>query len=173
MSQQAKYNRLTGFTLVELLISLVIVGMLLAAVAVALSASAVNYRENEQVYRAINSARQALERMTSELRTAGTYIGSTFVASKDPYASNNKCDLFTAAGQDITYEYRAADNKLYLITNSNSNEYVLCDNVTNAVFIKTMTDDGSDVKSVRISLTVQCGDHKSTLSAAAVIRKNL
>jgi prepilin-type N-terminal cleavage/methylation domain-containing protein len=173
MSPNIKHNPPKGFTLVELLISLVIVGMLLAAVAATLSASAVNYRENERVYRTINNARQALERMTSELRTAGTYISETFVASKDPYAPDNKCDLFTASGQDITYEYRSADSKLYLITNSNGNEYVLCDNVTNAVFIKTLTDDGDDVKSVRISLTVQSGDYESTLSAAAVIRKNL
>jgi len=172
MSPKAKHNSPDGFTLVELLISLVIVGMLLAALAVALSASVINYRENEQVYRTINNARQALERMTNELRTAGTYIGGNF-AAVDPVAPNNKCNLFTAAGQDITYEYRAADNKLYLITNSNGNEYVLCDNVTNAVFIKTLTADGSDVKSVRISLTVQSGDHESSLSAAAVIRKNL
>ena len=172
MSPNTKHNSPDGFTLAELLISLVIVGMLLAAVAAALSASAVNYRENERVYQAINNARQALERMTSELRTAGTEVGGIFVAA-DPSAPNNKCTLYTATGQHITYEYRAADNKLYLITNSNGNEYVLCDNVTNAVFIKTLTDEGDDVKSVRISLTVQCGDHESTLSAAAVIRKNL
>jgi prepilin-type N-terminal cleavage/methylation domain-containing protein len=172
MSPNTKHNSPKGFTLVELLISLVIVGMLLAAVAVSLSASVVNYRENEQVYRTINNARQALERMTSELRTAGTYVGENFVAV-DPDAPNNKCNLFTAAGQNITYEYRSADNKLYLITNSNGNEYILCDNVMDAVFIKTPTDDGTDVKSVRISLTVQSGDQKSTLSAAAVIRKNL
>ncbi|MFA5422883.1 MAG: prepilin-type N-terminal cleavage/methylation domain-containing protein, partial [Phycisphaerae bacterium] len=61
----------SGFTLVELLISLLITGMLLAAVAVALNASAINYRENEKMYLTINSARQALERMTRELRNAG------------------------------------------------------------------------------------------------------
>ena len=172
MSSQRTQDSHNGFTLAELLICLVIVGMLLAAIAATISASAVNYRENEQVYRSINSARQALERMTSELRTAGTYVGPLFVAV-DPNAPNNQCNLFTAAGQNITYEYRAADNKLYLITNSNGNEYVLCDNVTDAVFIKTPTDDGLDSKSVRISLTVQSGDHKSSLSAAVVIRKNL
>jgi prepilin-type N-terminal cleavage/methylation domain-containing protein len=172
MSPNTKHNSPKGFTLVELLISLVIVGMLLAAVAAALSASAVNYRENEQVYRAINNARQALERMTSELRTAGAEVGGYF-AAVEPTAPNNQCKLITALGDDITYEYRSGDNKLYLITNSNGNEYVLCDNVTSAVFIKTPTDDLSDCKSVRISLTVQSGDHESTLSAAAVIRKNL
>lgn len=158
-----------GFTLVELLISLVITGMLLAAVAVALNASAINYRENEKVYLTINNARQALERMTRELRNAGTYIGEDFVAV-DPDAPANQCSFFTADGQNITYEYRTADKKLYLITNSN--EYILCDNVTAAEFIKTPNGDG-DTKSVRISLTVQSGDFKRTLSAAAVIRKNL
>jgi prepilin-type N-terminal cleavage/methylation domain-containing protein len=161
----------SGFTLVELLISLIITGMLLAAVAVALNASAINYRENEKMYLTINSARQALERMTRELRNAGAETGTGFVAV-DPDAPANQCSFFNADGQNITYEYRAADQKLYLITNSNGNEYILCDNVTAAEFIKTPNGDG-DTKSVRISLTVRSGDFERTLSAAAIIRKNL
>jgi hypothetical protein len=40
-------------------------------------------------------------------------------------------------------------------------------------FTKTPTDDGSDVKSVQISMTVQSGSIQRTISAAAVIRRNL
>ena len=69
MVLKTTYNRPKGFTLVELLISLVIMGILLAAVAVTLNASAINYRENENVFRSINEARQALTRMTSQIRT--------------------------------------------------------------------------------------------------------
>ena len=156
--------RWTGFTIVECLIGLAISVVLLTAVAVAFNASIMNYRENEQMYQTINSARQALTRMTSQLRTGD---------SIEPSAPANRCSFITAANEDITYEFRSTDQKLYLITNSNHREYVLCDNVTAATFTKTLTDNGMDCKSIQISLTVRCGDFQRTLCAAAAIRRNL
>ena len=160
--KNSKYK--TGFTIAELLIALAISAMLLVAVAVAFNASAVNYQENEDIFRTINNARQALFRMTSQLRTADAV---------NPAAPNNECSFFTAAGENITYQFRSAENKLYLITNIDSNEYVLCDNVTAMTFTKTLTDDGLDCKSVQISMTVASGNVQKTISAAAAIRRNL
>jgi Tfp pilus assembly protein PilW len=156
-----------GFCIAELLIVLAITGILLAAVAVALNASIINYRENEDIFKAVNSARQALSRVTSQLRT-GHWV--------NPSEPNNRCSFFTAdadGNEPISYEYRSADNKLYLITNSDSQEYVLCENVTSMSFDKTLTDDLSDCKSVQISMTVQSGNVQRALSAAAVVRRNL
>ena len=154
----------SGFTVIECLIALAISAVLMTAVAVAFNASIVSYCENEDMFTATNSVRQALTRMTRELRT-GHLV--------DPAAASNECNFFTADDQDITYEYRSADNKLYLITNTDSSEYVLCDNVTAMTFTRTLTDDGTDCKSVQISMTVRCDETDRTLSAAAVIRKNL
>ena len=153
-----------GFTVAELLLALAIASMLLVAVSVAFNASATNYRQNEDIFRVTNSARQALFRITSQLRTADAV---------DPNAPNNECSFITAAGEDLTYEFRIADNKLYLITNIDSNEYVLCDNVTAMTFTKTPTDDGLDCKSVQISITVVSDDVQRKISAAAAIRRNL
>ena len=153
-----------GFTLVELLLALAISAMLLAALGVAFNASAVNYRENEEIFKTINHARQALFRMTSQLRTADAV---------DPSAPSNECSFFTSAGEDLTYEFRNADHKLYLITNSDAQEYVLCDNVTAMTFGRTLTDEGDDCKSVQISITVSSGDMERTIAAAAVVRRNL
>jgi len=149
-----------GFTIVELLLALAIGAMLLVAVAVAFNASAMNYQENEAIFKTINAARQALLRMTSQLRTA------TIVDLTSPI---NECSFFTSAGVDITYQFRIADKKLYLITGGQ--EYVLCDNVAATTF--TLTDDGLDCKSVQISMTVEHGNVQRTVSAAAVIRRNL
>lgn len=63
-------NKAAGFTIAELLLALAITALLLAAVAAAFNASVINYRENERIFRTINSARQALSRITSQLRTA-------------------------------------------------------------------------------------------------------
>lgn len=163
MKHYYKQPVISGFTAMELLISLVIMGILLAALAVAFNASMVNYQENEKIFQTLNAARQALARMTSQIRTGIV----------DLNAPSNQCNLITDPNEDITYEFRSADNKLYLITNSNGNEYVLCDNVTNATFTKTPTDDGADCKSVRISLTVNDRGYEQKLVAAAVVRKIL
>jgi prepilin-type N-terminal cleavage/methylation domain-containing protein len=153
-----------AFTIAELLIVLAISGILLAAVAVAFNASVVNYRENEDIFKTINNTRQALFRMTSQLRT-GHWV--------DPNAPSSQCSFYTSADEDITYDFRSDDNALYLVTNSDGQEYILCENVTAMNFDRTLTDDGTDCKSVQISMTVQSGDVQRTLSAAAVIRRNL
>ena len=157
-----------GFSLVEVLLALAITGMLLAAVAVAFNASIINYRENEDIFKATNSARQALFRITTQLRTAGAV---------DPNSPNNECSLITAGADDITYRFNAADNTLYLITNDDllDSDYVLCDNVAAMTFAKgTVTEDSqTKVKSVQISMTVERGNIQKTVSAAAVIRRNL
>ena len=160
-------KRTGAFTMVECLVALAISAVLLTAVAVAFNASVINYRENEKMYWTMNSARQALTRMTNQLRTA---------SSVQPVVSpSNQCSFFTGdtPAQDLTYEFRSADNKLYLITNSDGSEYVLCDNVTAATFALAFTPSGSFCKSVQISLTVQDGGFERPLCAAAAIRKNL
>jgi prepilin-type N-terminal cleavage/methylation domain-containing protein len=153
-----------GFTLVETLLALAISALLLAAVATAFNASVINYRENQTLYENLNGARQAMLRMTTQLRTG---------YSVDPAAGATQCNFFTAADEDITYVYRSNVHQLILITNDDAHEYVLCDHVTGLTFTKTLTAAGTDCKSVRISMTVQVGDHSQTLSSAAVIRRNL
>ena len=157
-----------GFTVVELLVVLAIMGILLGAVAVAFDASAINYQRNEDIFKAVNGARLALFRITSQLRTA---------TAVDPNAPANECSLFTADGDDITYRYNSADNKLYLITNDDSTDadFVLCDNITVMSFQKDTASDGgvTYVKSVQIAATVVVGSAQRAVSAAAVVRKNL
>jgi len=153
-----------GFTMAELLIALAVTAMLLVAVAAAFNASAINYRENNDIFNAVNSARQALTRITTQLRTANAV---------NPNSPNNECALITASREDITYRYNSGDKTLYLETNGNS--YVLCKNVADMTFTKDKVVEGSEtkVKGVQISITVAAGDIQRTLSAAAVIRRNL
>jgi len=162
---KSKKNK-NGFSIAELLIALAITSMLMVAVALAFKASIMSYSENEDIFKAVNSARQALYRITTQLRTA---------TAVDPNGPANECTFITAGGQDITYEYRSADSKLYLITNSDSQEYTLCDNVTAMTFTRQIrtVDAITFVASVQISMTVQIGDAERIVSAAAVIRRNL
>lgn len=154
-----------GFTLVELLASLAITAILLAALAVAFNASVVNYRENEDMFFAMNGARQALNRITTQLRTA---------SAVDPNAPTSQCALITTGGSSITYRYDSTDDKLYL--DSGAASYVACDNVAGMTFTKQtgVDDEGvTYVKNVQISMTVASGNVSQVLSAAAVVRRNL
>ena len=158
----------SGFTVVELLLALAIASILLATVATAFNASIINYRQNEDIFKVINSARQSLFRLTSQLRTADAV---------DPTSPANECTLITAGGDDITYRYNNADNKLYLITNDDLSDpdYVLCNNVTAMTFTKdtVIIESIEKVRSVQVSITVASGNVERKISAAAVIRRNL
>ncbi len=156
----------TGFTIVELLLALAMASILLATIATAFNASIINYRENEDKFKVINSARQALFRITSQLRTADAV---------EPSSPVNECTLITAGGDDITYQYNNGDNKLYLIDNLSGNNYVLCDNVTAMTFTKdtVIIESIEKVRSVQISITIARGNVERKISAAATIRRNL
>ena len=108
-----------SFTIAELIIAMVVIAILLAATAVTFNASIVNYTQNENIFKTTNMVRQALLRITSQLRTA---------IAVDPNAPNNECSLITAGGDDLTYRYNSTDNKLYLDNNDTSNSYMLCNN---------------------------------------------
>ena len=155
-----------GFTVAELLIVLFVMGMLMAALAVAFHASVNNFNENEDIYKAMNTARQALLRITGELRCA-------IVNHDEP---NNQCSMVTTDGRDITYQYNSDDNTLYLIVNSGptTGTFKMCENVTAMTFDRTTrTDDPTAVRNVQISMTVTVGDNPRTLATAAVVRRNI
>jgi type II secretory pathway pseudopilin PulG len=153
-----------AFTVVELLVSLAISALLLVTIAVAFNSSAINYQQNEDMYKTINNARQALFRITTQLRTA--------IPLYDPLQTN-ECTMQTPNNGNITYRYDSGAKKLYLITNSDNMQYTLCDNVTAMSFTKNPTSDNLDCKSVQISMTIKVDDVSKTLSAATVIRRNL
>jgi prepilin-type N-terminal cleavage/methylation domain-containing protein len=163
-----------GFTIVECLVGLAISAVLLAAVAAAFNASLTNYRENERMYVTMNSARQALTRMTGEIRTAG-YMDTSgplpeYHGVVHTLAPSSQCELYLPNHECIRYEFRSADKKLYLVKVATNQSYVLCDNVVNATFTTT-SDNADDATSVQISLTVADGGFQRTLAAAAVVRR--
>jgi len=161
-----------AFTIVEVLLSLVIMGMVFAAVALAFNASAANYSQNESIFKAMNTARQALLRITTEIRTAQAVALIGAGAGDDP--DNSQCSILTSDSRDITYRFNSGDNTLYLDDNSSGSSYVMCDNVTAITFDRTtVPDDPSAVRNVRISMTVSVDNLSQTLATATVVRRNL
>ncbi len=160
-----------GFTVVECLVGLAISAVLLTAVAVAFNASAINYRENEEMFWSMNNARQALTRMTSEIRPAGYFEGITWYGMQYNIVPTDHCTFYLADHELVTYQFDNAEKKIYLVKNATNQKYVLCSEVANAVFTTIPNDGMSEAKSVIITLTVRKGNSERTLSAAAALRR--
>jgi prepilin-type N-terminal cleavage/methylation domain-containing protein len=176
-------NIRVGFTLIEVLISVAILAMLMTALGVAFSASCKSYTENEAMYKNMNTARQALMRITTDIRTS--QVVSAIGAGADNDADNYSCTLYQADGTHVRYLYNNSaatdydnaleENALYFINNFSTTKdpYVLCRHVTAMVFDRTVV--GSDVRNVQISMTVSdpAGTVSQSLNTAAVIRSTL
>ena len=154
-----------GFTIIELLIALAITAMILTTMALAFNASAVNYSANENIFKAVSGARQALFRMTTQIRSG--------LVDPNDASSQDRCRLLCADGSEFTYRYDSGDSTLYLFDHGTGTDYVLCQNVAAMTFKKTIDASTGDVKSVQISITVNSGDFQQTLTAAAAVRKVL
>ena len=159
--RNTRYN--SGFTIVEMLIALAITAILLTAIAVAFNASIINYTENQNIFKAINQARQALSRITTQVRTG--------MVDPNNISDQTRCKVLCADGSTVTYRYESGVQKLYL--NTSGTDHLLCDNVAAMTFKKDNSTPTGDVKSVQISMTVVSGDVRQTVAAAAVVRKVL
>jgi len=165
---QSKCKLVWGFTLVELIICLVIVGIVLTAAAIAFDACIANYEANKNMSDSVIKANQVLSRITIDLRCAWP------VQSDEP---NNQCSLRTAAGDWIIYRYEQAAGRIYLIENGgNGPSHILCDDISSARFDRTTAVDANGfqyVKSVQIMLKIGSGNSARNACAAVAIRRNL
>jgi len=176
--------RINGFTIVEVLLSLAILAILMTAVAFAFDASVTNYKANKGIYQTINTARQALLRITSDLRNAQDLPLSSEEANTQ-ISFGNDTDGDGVYDKDVTYRFDSDANILYYDDNLAGQSYVLCRNVTAVTFDRTEhqidRDNGAGgmetvtaVRDVRIVLTVtdDSGDVSHTLAAATQVRRN-
>ena len=171
-----------GFTIIEVMVSLVILAMLMTAVAFAFDAAMTNYQQNQGIYETVNRGRQALLRITNDLRTAQAVA---LIGGGDP--DNTQVSLVTNSSDNITYRFDSSTNQLFYDDTTAGNSYLLCDNVVSATFDRTTHEIDRDIDSdglietitavrdVRIVLTLtgDAGNVEQTLAAATLIRKNL
>ncbi|HOK66193.1 MAG TPA: prepilin-type N-terminal cleavage/methylation domain-containing protein [Anaerohalosphaeraceae bacterium] len=160
-----------GFTMIEVLISMTILAVLMAAVAVAFDASMKNYKDNEGLAKQMNIARAALLRITNDIRTARGIVAD---------ADNTQCSIDkNGDGEaDITYRFDGNQKVLYLDVYSagSTSSYVLCKNIAGMTFTRAMVPGQPTlVRNVRITMTItdDAGQMAKKLVAAAVVRRNL
>ncbi|MBE0535665.1 MAG: prepilin-type N-terminal cleavage/methylation domain-containing protein [Phycisphaerae bacterium] len=163
----------SGFTLVEIMIAMVLLAILMAAVGAAVHASMMNFRENDEMFKAISTGRQALMRITTDLRTCSATLSSDPAGRCTIDLDGDPDDDEAVAGWDIAYQLDDATNTLNLIIDPDgaAESHVLCRNVTALTF--TRVPATGKARNVRVSMTVTVGNHAQTVSSAAVIRRNL
>jgi prepilin-type N-terminal cleavage/methylation domain-containing protein len=146
-----------AFTIAEMLVALAVMGILLTAVAIAFNASAINYNENHDMFNALNSGRQAMMRMTSQLRTADVVYPVS--SSKVGFKSGSTILAFKLVGDTLYLESSADVDR------------TLCKNVSAINFSAT-------AKSVQMLMTIEIiredgHKHSQTITSAVVLRKAL
>ncbi len=170
--RQKRHRCSGGFTLIEVLIALALLAMLMGAVAAAVHASMTNYRENEDMFRAISTARQALIRITTDLRTSSKISSYDSAGQCTIDLDGDPAEDEAVADWDIAYVYDDSTDTLNLVIDPDgaAESYVLCRNVTALTFSRT---PAVKPRSVRISMTVTVGGQSQTVSSAALIRRQL
>lgn len=157
-----------GLSLIEVMIALAISVMLLTAVTVAFSSASDAVEANDEFFRAAQLGRVSLNHLLTEIRRGAV----------DETWSANQLHVITAAGDDWTYRYDDATDRLLLVTNDSTTDadHVLARNVTAFAFDVEIGEDYNKapcVARVSVVLTVERGSHKVLLSGSACPRRNM
>ena len=158
-----------GFTLVELLVSMGIGMVVLAAVSTTFMSQVRFYSAQEQVNEMEQNARGALDIITRELKMAGynpksfsfsgvTYSTSQLLIQADLNADDS-ISTSSSANEQITYTYDNA-NKQIKRALGNGTAQVLADNITAFTFsylnsIGAAETTTANIRQVSISITAQ------------------
>jgi len=127
-------SRLTGFTLIEVVITLIVIGVLAAISATVISRGLLSYFVGREIARDDAQGRLAFERMARELRTVrGT--GDLVIAVA------NQITITDFARKVIVYRRNAATSQLERSEDGGTSFQPLADNVS-ALAISYLRNDG-------------------------------
>lgn len=167
-----KFRTHKGFTLIELVITMTLIGIIAYIVAIALSTGIKAYFTTDFRKEALDQTRIAMERMTREIRNLRD--------SDDVGASSGTQFCFTdTEGTQINYSYSGSDIKrdtgncapgsgATLSTNitSFSFSYIRANGTSDAGFVDTDPDDpATDTKRIRITFTATISTEPVTLQS--------
>ena len=166
-------RRPAGLSLVEVLLSLAITGMLLGAVAFAMQGSFDSYRENDEISAVTATARSILSKMAHEIRASdetsctGTSVsilpvadGSGLTRIDYTYSNGNLNYVRTVSGTATTYPLIVSTEKVKLtsFTPSATAGLDVANNNCNKV--------------IKLNLTFTVGDQTFNVTTSAAPRRN-
>ena len=167
-------SRPRGFTIVEMLISLAITALLMAAVAGAVQAVLMSYTENMSIAEVAQASRVVLYRMMSEARTADAISIGSHRLTIIPPANEQGIDQieYELSGGVLSYRTTVDGNTTsQAVVSAGQSVEIVAFTVTRQTAV-----DGEGVTytvSVTAQLTLQCGKETMPITASACPRRNL
>lgn len=162
-----------AFTLVEVLLSLAILAMLMAAIGSAVYASLDSYEQNEHIASATQATRAVLDRISRDIRTAAAVsAGSTQITIITPAGSE---------AQQIDYDWDSGDGVLYYrrkVDGSTTSYPLLGDGDVTISSFSVTYETGLDwegiscTKSVTVLLDIAIDGKTFTMTGSASPRRN-
>jgi type IV pilus assembly protein PilW len=162
-------RRQAGFSLTELLISIAVASILLAAISTYFAYQNRSYAAQNQLTEMNENTRAALDLLEREIRLAGynptraTFNGIPYNASSatlDLYQDLDGDGAITGTNEHITYTYNSTQKILYRNANDGNGAQPLLDNLNAFQFsylngAGSVTTTSTEIRSVGIVLTMQ------------------
>jgi type IV pilus assembly protein PilW len=167
IGSRMKLRNIEGFTLVELMVSMGIGMVILAAVTTTFMSQSKIYNAQEQINEMQQNARGVLDIITRELKMAGykpngggfsgvTYSTTQLMVQAD-LDSSGAISTSSTASEQITYVYDSANQRITRAVGSGSAQ-ILADNITAFTFsyldsTGTATTVSANIRQVGINIT--------------------
>jgi prepilin-type N-terminal cleavage/methylation domain-containing protein len=169
-----------GLSLVEVMISLVISALLLAAVAVAFSATTSAVEINDRFFRASQTARVAMAQMVAAARKSDVaQVGTSAQQSLSFIDNASNLDVDTPDGESLSYVFDAASRQLRLIVRQPTGDVtrVLARDIKSCQFDGTIEPHPQTavrrLVRVTIHLVVEVENQQLLLSGSVVPRREM
>lgn len=197
LSRSIKFRDLEGFTLVELMVSMGIGMVILAAVTTTFMSQTRIYNAQEQINEMQQNARGALDIINREVKMAGynpngaSFLGVTYSTTQlmiqADLDSTPGIDVSITPNERITYAYDAANNRITRAVGSGIAQ-ILAEHISAFTFgyldtNGTATTISSNIRQVSISITAKTakpdpnysadGGYRSYIVSATITPGNL
>ena len=164
----------TGFTLVEVILSLAIMAVIMAAVGAAMHGAFLAYAENNKIAQVTQTTRSVLHRMMQEVRTAEAVTSTATSISVVPPDNGEGLTLIVYQLTDGTLFYeRTVNGEVLSEPVVGAGDGVTIQNFT--VWRETATDGDSVEYTTRLTarLDISVGANRLDVSAAVCPRRNM
>ncbi len=168
-----KYNR--GFTLVEVLVSLFLFVILMAAIAQIFTSAFTGYRSTKTIQRDLEVAQFAMNTIAKELRTSSIVSSSGNQSSVQFYDhSQGECFRYRVPGNTLQVASSSATSASDCSSLNPSSFTTIVTGIVSGGFFVTPSDGASSPKRVgKITISLEIGEgetHRARIQSSASLR---
>jgi len=168
-------RRSRGFTLIELVVTLVVVGILAAVGGSALTGGAVAFNTSTQAIDTLSELRVAMQRMSREIREIKRNAGGYAISTMQP----GTLTFTKADGTQVTIAPNATGSRVMMSYSTVPGSYPLCDQLARLGFHYYQADDStaatsaSNVAFISVELVLGSGSATYAQRTQVALRNGL